>query len=207
MAQLGTTFDANTVDPSKPFELFPVGEYIGQIIFSENRANKQGGGQHLYLEFEIIEGEYTGRKWWERLNLWNDNETTVKIAQETLSALCYATGVMTVDDSELFHFKPMIIKMRQAPRKDTKEPENRAHYLPLPGTPQAAALEAKRPAPRQPQASAGPGRQQPPRQAPPQVTRQQPPAAQPQPQQQPQQQQAAPAAADAGQRPWQRHRT
>lgn len=208
MAQLGTTFDATTVDPNKPFEVYPAGDYIMQAILSEIRSVKSGEGQYLFFEFEVLEGEYTGRKWWERLNLWNNNAQTVEIAQGTLSAMCHATGVMQVDDSDLLLFKPMLVKMRATKRKDSPPPpaqpeyENRANYLPLPGTPQATALAARTPAPAaRTAAPAQAARPTPPtRQAAPAPAQQAAPA---QPQTAPQ-----PAAAPGGAvaRPWAKHR-
>lgn len=116
MANLGTTFDASTVAPQTPFEIIPPGKYKVQVIDSDMRSTKDGGGQYLWLEMEIVEGEHAGRKLWDRLNLVNANAQAVEIAQRQLSALCHATGQLRVNDSEQLHFKPVIatVKVRQA---------------------------------------------------------------------------------------------
>ena len=100
MAKLGATFDATGIEPIQPLELLPPGKYIAQIVSSEMRLTKDGKGQYLFLEMDVLEGPYQGRKLFDRLNLVNANTQTVEIAQRTLSAICHATGRMQVEDSE-----------------------------------------------------------------------------------------------------------
>jgi hypothetical protein len=66
MAKLGTTFDASSVDPTMPFEVLPPGRYLVQIVSSEMRPTKDGAGQYLWLELDVLEGEYQGRKLFDR---------------------------------------------------------------------------------------------------------------------------------------------
>ena len=91
MAELSTTFDATQVEPRTSPEPLPSGKYGAQIVASEMRVTKSGNGQYLWLELEIIDGEYQGRKVWDRLNLINDNETARTIAEQTLSSICRAS--------------------------------------------------------------------------------------------------------------------
>ena len=62
MASFGQTFDANAVEPSSNYEVLPPGKYLGHIVTSEMRVTKDGAGQYLYLELDILEGQYAGRK-------------------------------------------------------------------------------------------------------------------------------------------------
>jgi hypothetical protein len=71
MARLGETFDASTVEPNKPFEPLPPGRYVVQIVNSEMRPTKDGMGQYLWLELDVLEGAHAGRKLFDRLNLVN----------------------------------------------------------------------------------------------------------------------------------------
>jgi hypothetical protein len=131
MANLGATFDATTVDPATGFELFPVGKYIVQIVGSEMRATKDGGGQYLWLELDVLEGPLAGRKLFDRLNLVNASAQTVEIAQRTLSAICHATGRMQVQDSADLHLIPIIADVTIKPPKNGYGESNKIHYLPL----------------------------------------------------------------------------
>ena len=150
MAKLGTTFDANSVDPTMPFEALPPGRYLVQIVASEMRPTKDGAGQYLWLELDVLEGEYQGRKLFDRLNLVNPNPTAVEIAQRTLSAICHATGKMQVQDSDELHLIPMTVDVKVQPPKNGYDASNKLRYLPLeetsPQPPRPAFQAAGRPA-------------------------------------------------------------
>ena len=115
MANLGGTFDANQVEPQAAYSPIPAGDYRVQIVNSEMQENSQKTGSYLKLELEIIDGDQQGRKLIDRLNLDNQNATAVEIAQRTLSAICHAVGVLTVQDSEELHMIPMVAKVKVEP--------------------------------------------------------------------------------------------
>lgn len=117
-------FNANTVEPADSFDPVPAGEYLCVITRSEDKPTKAGTGSYLELEFEVIDGPYKGRKLWDRLNLNNPNELTVKIARATLSAICRAVGVLEPKDSCELHDLPLLLKVRVEGRSDTDEPSN-----------------------------------------------------------------------------------
>ena len=174
MAIFAQTFDANSVEPSN-FDVYPAGKYLSQIVSSEMRPTKDGRGQYLFLELDILEGPFAGRKLFDRLNLVNDNPDTVDIATRTLSSICRATGQMQVKDSEQLHLIPLIADVRVRPPKGQYGESNSIRYLPR---------NAAAPATRAPGAYAS---------AP-------APATAPSPQPQP----ATPVAPAAGGLPWQR---
>ena len=116
MAELA--FDATAVEPAQPFEVIPAGKYKVHVVASEMRPTKNGDGQYLWLELEILEGEYQGRRLWDRLNLANSNSQAVEIGQRALSALCHAVGELHVADSEVLHLKPVLVTVRVKPAKD-----------------------------------------------------------------------------------------
>lgn len=113
----GLNFDATTVEPNQPFEVLPAGTYKVQMVDSDMRPTKDGNGQYLWCEFEILEGECQGRKTWDRLNLVNQNQQAVEIAQRSLSALCHAAGRLHVADSQELHFVPVMATIRVRPAK------------------------------------------------------------------------------------------
>ena len=139
MAIFAQTFDANSVEPSN-FDVFPAGKYLAQIVSSEMRPTKDGRGQYLFLELDILEGPFAGRKLFDRLNLVNDNPDTVDIATRTLSSICRATGQMQVKDSEQLHLIPLIADVRVRPPKGQYGESNSIRYLPR----NAAAAPATR---------------------------------------------------------------
>ena len=137
MAIFAQTFDANSVEPSN-FDVFPAGKYLAQIVASEMRPTKDGRGQYLFLELDILEGPFAGRKLFDRLNLVNDNPDTVDIATRTLSSICRATGQMQVKDSEQLHLIPLIADVRVRPPKGQYGESNAIRYLPRNGSAPAA---------------------------------------------------------------------
>src|SRR5512133_201922 len=104
MAQLN--FNAEDVEPMGSFEPLPVGDYIVIVSASEKKATKQADGEYLQLTYDVVDGEFKGRKLFDRLNLINKNVDAQKIARGKLSAICHVTGVMHPKTSEELHNKP-----------------------------------------------------------------------------------------------------
>lgn len=112
MAELGGNFDATQVQPSQAFDVLPAGKYKVHVVDSDMKPTKNGDGQYLWLELDIVDGPHQGRKLWDRLNIVNSNAQAVEIAQRQLSALCHATGKLNVSDSQELHFIPVIATVR-----------------------------------------------------------------------------------------------
>jgi len=146
MAQLGQTFDANAVPPADDFAPLPVGDYRVEIVASEMRTTKDGAGEYLWLEMQILDGEYANRKIWDRLNLKNANQQAVDIANRTLSSICHAVGKLTVDDSEELHQIPFIARARLVVDKQRGGHQNAFSYK-AEGEPVVAKAAAPRSAP------------------------------------------------------------
>jgi len=155
MARLGFTFDSSNQQGQDTNDVLPAGDYLMQVVQSEVRATKDGSGQYVWLEFDILDGEHQGRKYWERLNIWNANPTAAEIANRALTSLTRACGMVAIDDTDDLHFKPIKVRMGVSKRKDTGELQNRATFLPpqdggasqAPARAPAGAPAAGRPAP------------------------------------------------------------
>lgn len=105
-------FNATTVAPQEAFEVLPPGWYNVRITGSEMKPTKDGGGSFLSLTMTVIDGPAANRKVFDRLNLNNKNPKAVEIAFQTLSAICYATGVIQLQDSSQLHGIPMQVKVK-----------------------------------------------------------------------------------------------
>ena len=117
-------FDANTVEPSSGFSPIPAGKYVAVITEDEMKDTRNGKGRYLQFTFEIIEGEYIGRKLWTRLNLENENMEAVKIARADLSAICRAVNVLKLQDTVQLHNLPLVISVKLKKDKETDELRN-----------------------------------------------------------------------------------
>jgi hypothetical protein len=104
-------FDSTVVEPTGKFTPIPMDDYLAIITDSEMKDTKKGDGKYLLLTYEVIEGDFKGRKIFETLNLVNSNQTAVEIAQRALSAVCRATGVLHPKDSSELHGKPLVISV------------------------------------------------------------------------------------------------
>ena len=123
--QMPKPFDASTVTPSQPQDIIPVNWYNVTITESEFKETGKKTGSFMALTFTIIEGDFKGRKVFTNLNLVNPNAQAVEIAEQNLSAICHATGVIQLSDSSQLHNIPFEIKVGMAkPTAEYPEPSN-----------------------------------------------------------------------------------
>jgi hypothetical protein len=94
-----TGFNALEIEPATSYEPLPADWYKAVITQTEEKPTKLQTGSYLQLMIEVIEGQYAGRKVFDRLNLKNPNSVAVEIAQRSLSSICRAIGVTNPKDS------------------------------------------------------------------------------------------------------------
>jgi len=118
MALLPSAFNTKGKEEMGDFTAIPAGEYIAKIVKSEMKLTKKAEeendpslGQMLSLQFEIIGPEQKGRMFFRNLNLVNQNEVAVQIAEKELTSICKAVGLVAIQDSAELHGKPMLCKL------------------------------------------------------------------------------------------------
>ena len=147
-------YNAEDHEPTQSFEPIPAGWYVAEITKSEEKATRKNpNNSYLELELEIMEGEFKGRRLWARLNLNNDNEKAVEIAQRELSAICHAVGVLAPKNSEQLHYKKMAVRVTQKADQNGEMRNEVKGYR---------AIEGAAPAPTKPTAPTTPAKQAPP---------------------------------------------
>ena len=104
-------FNAANFEPSAPLEAVPDGYYNCKLAGTEIKETKNGNGKYLMLTLDIVDGEYKGRKLFDRLNLWNQNAQAVEIASKTMSAICHAVGLLQVRNHEDLRGKNLAVKV------------------------------------------------------------------------------------------------
>lgn len=130
MAELNMDFNpAEVPEDDRTFEPLPAGEYTMQVIDSELKDTKSGTGQQLVLTLEVIEGSFSNRRVWDRLNIRNQNTDAQRIAQRALADLCLAIGINSLKNSEELHFRPFIgaVKIRED-KTGQYGPQNTVRY-------------------------------------------------------------------------------
>lgn len=123
MAQLN--FDATQVAPDAgQLDAIPAGWYNAAMDQSEMKPTKDGSGAYLECRFNVLDGQYAGRKLFARLNLRNANPVAQEIAYKQLSAICHAVGVLNVQESSQLHNQPMKLKVSLRPASGEYEASN-----------------------------------------------------------------------------------
>lgn len=117
-------FDASQVAPQEAFEVIPAGWYNAMIDESDIKPTKDGVGRYLELRFSVLDGQYAGRKLFQRLNIVNANPTAQEIAYKQLSAIAHAVGILQVPDSTVLHNRPLKIKVKIRPAAGEYEASN-----------------------------------------------------------------------------------
>jgi hypothetical protein len=117
-------FNAAAVEPQQAFEPIPADWYNVLIDESEIKPTNNQNGHYLEMRLNVIDGAYANRKLYGRFNIDNPNATAVEIAYAQLSAICRAVGVMQVDDTQLLHGKPFMVKVSVRPPRDGYEASN-----------------------------------------------------------------------------------
>jgi hypothetical protein len=158
MANLGRRFDADEVPPSE-YQPIPVGSYRAEFVASEIKPTKSGSGQYIEFQGVLLDGEYQGRRFWDRINLWNENQQAVQIAERTFADMCKACGKGAIEDTDELHQIPFVLKVRMQKNRATGEMQNAYGYAPD-GEPQAPARApaTSRPAPPSAHAQATPAK-------------------------------------------------
>lgn len=152
MANLDDTHDPTGGEVMRGFEPLPIGEYIAAIVKSDRSEPNSKGNRRLDIEFNVTDGEFSGRSFWASLNLWNDNQQAVEIAFRELNAIKHACGRLNVSDSSELHGIPMRIYV--GAKKGEPERREPKSYKPLNGAP---AAQQHRPAAQSHQGAAGGG--------------------------------------------------
>src|SRR5882724_2791510 len=96
-------FNAANVQPAEPFTPISGGSYPLWVIESAVKTTKSGKGQMAELTYEVLDGPHKGRKIWGSINIAHENQQAEQIGQRQLSALCHATGVIQLQDTEQLH--------------------------------------------------------------------------------------------------------
>lgn len=86
-------FDTATVPPMDDVIPIPPGKYTCLIEKAEIKKTKTGTGHGLAVSFSVVEGNHTGRKVFDFINIENLNNVCQEIGRRVLSALVQGVGL------------------------------------------------------------------------------------------------------------------
>jgi len=106
-------FNANDAPVAQPrsYGPLPPGDYPVVITRSDFKPTQAGTGHYIELEMQVTDGEHSGRRLWERLNVNNPNKQAEDIARAALGQLCEAVDVLDMEDTEQLHDIPFVISV------------------------------------------------------------------------------------------------
>lgn len=149
MAQLGTKFDATSVDTTQSdYSTLPLGIYRLEVSASDVTATKAGTGTILKLTYDVLEPEeYKGRKIFSNINIQNPNPTAQEIGQRELGSLCRAVGISAIENSEELHFIGFTAKVGLEKKQEGYAQRNNLarFYFPDEGNVPTPAVDAVQP--------------------------------------------------------------
>jgi len=106
-------FNVNEVEKREnSYELLPAGWYTAQVTESEIVPLNSGNGDALKLTFEVLSDGYRNRKLWTRFNIRHNIPDTERYAKQQLRELCESVGLVSLQDSNLLHYKPVQVRVK-----------------------------------------------------------------------------------------------
>jgi hypothetical protein len=125
--ELPETFDPSTHEGTRDLEPVPPGWYLTQIVENGGEHAKNSNGTYLRTVFEILDGEYKGRKIFQNITLQNDSQQAVEIGARLLKDIYDAIGHNEpTRDIHVMLFKPVMARVGIKRDKDGIYPDRNA---------------------------------------------------------------------------------
>lgn len=148
MAQFNFNASAHQATATPARSPLPKGTYSAIVMDSSIKPTKAGDGQYIELVLQVIDGQYAGRRVWERLNVSNPNKKAEDIALSALQSLCNAVGVTVLNDTTQLHDKPFALVLdidRKEPDRNRVMGYQSAAWADAPKQTAPAAASSKKP--------------------------------------------------------------
>lgn len=105
------------------YDAIPVGEYKVILSNTEEKTSNTSGDRYFSFEYQVVEGEFEGRKLWDVVAIFSSNPKAVAIAKRKVAAVCRALNKASINDTVELHDQPMVAVVGQ--RKDQQSGEMR----------------------------------------------------------------------------------
>ena len=142
MAKIG--FKTSDYEPNAPLDAVPAGDYPCTITDAALKPTKRGDGEYVMLVHEVADGEFKGRKIFDRLNIHNPNKTAEAIGRRQLSSLAAALNLPEIDDTDILVGAPVTVRVTVRSSAEYGDQNDVKAYLPREQA--AAPKPAARPA-------------------------------------------------------------
>lgn len=126
MVEIGN-FDASQVTPNQAPEILPATWYSMYCVGTEHRYTQDTTGQYVNFVFEMdseLHPSLRGRRMSVNINLWHERPDVRDRAEGDLSALCHATGIMVISNTDQLVGGRCAVKLRIKPADGQYEARN-----------------------------------------------------------------------------------
>lgn len=111
------------------FDALPKGWYRVLVASSDGKPTKAGTGRYISMGYDVIDGQYKGRKVWQIFNIQNPSEMAQKIGRSDLKrmleALSQTQPIQREDDlHRLVRDRVLLVKLGQQKDKQSGEMRN-----------------------------------------------------------------------------------
>jgi hypothetical protein len=117
-------FNSAEVEPAKPFEVLPPGNYSVVITSAAAKPTRDGRGEYLAMEMKTVQGDSANRKLFHNITLANASAQAEEIGHGQLAALCRACKVAVLRSPADIINKIIRVKVAVEKRKDTGQDGN-----------------------------------------------------------------------------------
>lgn len=119
MNGVALNFDASQVQVEDRADALPAGWYNVTVTNTERKpSSKKPQNSYLEVTYTVMDGPFAGRKFFNRMNLWNDDATAMEIAYKGaagIAALQQSVGVFNCQSSAQLHGIPLKLKIKLRP--------------------------------------------------------------------------------------------
>ena len=121
-------FSQGEIEEKPSYELIKPGKYMMQLSSCEHKRNNKNNGSWVNYKIEILDGSFSGRVFFTRINADHENETAARIGAEQLTVLSKLCKLQTFNDPEDALNKPFngIVMIEEG--SNGYEPQNKLDF-------------------------------------------------------------------------------
>lgn len=100
MVRLSTPLYTAQLPQENNYNALPAGQYIAIIKKAELKDNSKKTGQIIKIQYQVIDGQFKGKSFFDSLNISNPNETAVEIGLSRLNSILTIGGLNELHDTD-----------------------------------------------------------------------------------------------------------
>jgi len=123
MALLDTSFNIEEMPEGNNYDPIPAGDYIVNIVKADIKATKDGTGQFIALQMDVLAPSHAGRKVFSNINVRNKSTQAEEIGRQQLGSIMRACGLAKVTDTDELLGQQILVKVI-IEQQEGRDPQN-----------------------------------------------------------------------------------